>query len=196
MSEAKKIHERLGAVVGAVQATVAGPATTSVSYVMWFDSRKAWGAFGDSLPNDADWQKFARDVLGATEPSARLISSVTASDVPGFEQPVARPAPGEVLNRAQWQITRGRFGDVARDLAEWQKMAAAAGVPVRFLLNPDAGPETGLLTTVFRCPNFEAYGALGDTLFADPQFQAFWSHILDSGAATLLNQSVGQFLAI
>lgn len=197
MSEAKKIHERLGAAVSAAQALAAGTATNTISYVLWFESRKAWGTFADTLPADGQWQQFVKEVLSAPSPSARLISNVTAADVPGFEQPVPRPAPGEVLNRTQWQVTRGRFGDVARDLAEWQKMAAAAGVTaVRFLIGQDAGIDTGLLTSAFRCPSFEAYGALGDKLFGDPQFQAFWTHILDSGAATLVSQTVSQFLPI
>lgn len=197
MTDAKKIHERLGAAVSASQAIAAGAAATTISYAMWFDSRKAWGAFSDALARDADWQKFVQQVLAAPNPTARLLSNITAADVAGFEQPVPRPAAGEVLNRSMWRPSPGRFGDILRDLAEWQKIAAGAGVTgLRFLLSQDAGTDTGLLMTAFRCPNFETYGALGDKLFADPQFQAFYMHLMDSGASTLVSQSVSQFLPI
>lgn len=197
MAEAKKIHERLGAVVTASQANLAGPASGIIGYVMGFESRSAWGKCVDALATDAAWQKFVVEVLQSADPPAALLSNSTLSDVPGFEQPIVRPAAGEVGVRQQWRITPGRFADVIRDLAEWQRIAKGQGVTgVRFLTAQDAGPDTGLLSTAFRCANFAAYGALTDKLGANAEFQAFYAHVLDAGAATPLGTTVSQYLPI
>ena len=37
---------------------------------------------------------------------------------------------------------------------------------------------------------------LGDKPFSDPEFQAYYMHLMDSGASTLISQSVSQFLPI
>ena len=77
LSEGKKIHERLGARVRALQAG-AGPRPGTITYILEFDDMVKYGEFAVKLETDQEWQ-----ALGAKigEAPAELVEQGLASDV-------------------------------------------------------------------------------------------------------------------
>ncbi len=76
-SEAKKIHERLGARVRVLRAG-AGPRPGTITYILEFDDMVKYGEFAVKLETDQEWQ-----ALGAKigEAPAELVEQGLASDL-------------------------------------------------------------------------------------------------------------------
>ena len=81
VSQAKAIHERLGATVNIAQTVVGGEPMTLI-YMMTFDSGAAHGAFMDALSGDSDWQKFWDDAMA--NPTAELVSTGLYTAIEGL----------------------------------------------------------------------------------------------------------------
>lgn len=79
VSEAKKIHERVGAKVRVWTATIAGPNTGNVSYVIEHADMSAYAAFSDKLQADKDWQAFVVKAFNAN-PTSRVLGSTLATE--------------------------------------------------------------------------------------------------------------------
>jgi hypothetical protein len=79
VSEAKKMHERLGARVRVLQAG-AGPNPFTVTYVTEHTDGKAYGEFLDKLLADAEYQSFWAKAL--TDPTAEPLQSSLLSELP------------------------------------------------------------------------------------------------------------------
>jgi len=80
VAEAKKIQERLGGRVRVWQATMAGPNSGFISYVIEHDNLAAFATFSDKLAADADWLAFVAKTFGAN-PSARVVAGSLANEV-------------------------------------------------------------------------------------------------------------------
>ncbi len=80
VSEAKKIHERLGGRVRVRQATFAGENAGRVAYVIEHDDMMALASFGQKMQADSEWQAFVTKAFGPN-PSATLMSNAIATDV-------------------------------------------------------------------------------------------------------------------
>ncbi len=77
-SEAKKIHERLGARIRALQAG-AGPRPGTITYILEFDDMVKYGEFVEKLNVDQEWQAFGAK-LGADSP-VELVEQGLANDL-------------------------------------------------------------------------------------------------------------------
>ncbi len=198
MSRSRAIHERLGARVFAIQATVAGTNSLRVNYLQWFPDLGAFGQYSDALAADTEWQVFVRDVLNSANPMATLIANSVGVDVPGFDTalPERQPA-GTVLSTVQWQPQPGRMAEVVQRLAEWRGIASRHGLTTRFVQTSVGGPQTGILTTAIVFPNMTAYAKSSEALQADPAFQQLWQAALAAdAAATPLGQTLGRVMPI
>lgn len=80
VAEAKGHHERLGGRVRVWQATVAGPNTAIVSYVIEHKDMAAFAAFSDKVTTDAQWLAFAAKVFTAN-PTGTLVSGALATEI-------------------------------------------------------------------------------------------------------------------
>ncbi len=78
VSEAKKIHERLGARVRVLQAG-AGPRPLTVAYVTEFDDMVKYGEFAVKLETDQEWQAFW--AKAGADPAAEIVESGLANDL-------------------------------------------------------------------------------------------------------------------
>jgi hypothetical protein len=74
VSEARKIHERLGGRVRMWQTALGGEAN-SVVYVIEHESMSAYGAFTDKLMADNGWQSFLQRIMESEAPGAEHVSS-------------------------------------------------------------------------------------------------------------------------
>ena len=74
VSEARKVHERLGGRVRVWEAAIGGE-PGSLTYVIEHDSMTAYGTFTDKLLTDTGWQSFLQRILGGGDPGAELLSS-------------------------------------------------------------------------------------------------------------------------
>lgn len=79
VSEAKKVHERLGGKVRVWTASVAGPNTGNVSYVIEHANLAAYAAFTDKLLADTEWQAFVVKAF-STNPTSRVLGSTLATE--------------------------------------------------------------------------------------------------------------------
>ena len=79
VAEAKGHHERLGGRVRVWQATVAGPNTGLVSYVVEHKDMAAFAAFSDKMGTDAQWLAFVAKIFTAN-PTGTLVSSALATE--------------------------------------------------------------------------------------------------------------------
>ena len=80
VAEAKGHAERLGARVRVWQATMAGPNTGLVSYVIEHKDMAAFATFADKLAADSGWQAFVAKIFTAN-PTATAISAALANEV-------------------------------------------------------------------------------------------------------------------
>ncbi|MDP9238220.1 MAG: hypothetical protein M3P30_12635 [Chloroflexota bacterium] len=78
-AEAKKIHERLGGKVRIWNATLAGPDSGNVSYVIEHANIAAYASFSDKMGADAEWLKFVPKAFSAN-PAGRALSSVLITE--------------------------------------------------------------------------------------------------------------------
>ncbi len=74
LSEAKRIHERLGARIRVLQAG-AGPRPGTITTVLEFDDMVKYGEFTEKLNADQEWQAFVAKV-GANPPFEIVESSI------------------------------------------------------------------------------------------------------------------------
>jgi hypothetical protein len=88
VSEARKIHERLGSRVRTWQTALGGEAN-SVVYVIEHESMSAYGAFTDKLMADNGWQSFLQRIMESDEPGAEHVSRLSGA---GRGDP-GRPSP-------------------------------------------------------------------------------------------------------
>jgi hypothetical protein len=79
LSQAKKIHERLGGTVRILQLT-SGPNPFSINYAVEHADGAAFGTFIDKLGADAEWQEFWAKAL--VDPTADPIGSSVLTDMP------------------------------------------------------------------------------------------------------------------
>jgi hypothetical protein len=80
VSEARKIHERLGGRVRVWQPAIGGEAG-SVAYVIEHDDMTAYGAFTDKLLSDSEWQALTQRVQGDTNPGTEPLTSTLISEL-------------------------------------------------------------------------------------------------------------------
>lgn len=80
VDEAKKLQEKLGGHVRVWQATLAGPNSGLVSYVIEHENLAAFAAFSDKLSADAAWLAFVAKAFVAN-PAGTLISAVLANEM-------------------------------------------------------------------------------------------------------------------
>lgn len=77
--EAKRIHERLGGKVRVWNATIAGPDSGTVSYVIEYTDMAAYASFTEKLTADAEWQKFVPKAFSAN-PAGRALSAALITE--------------------------------------------------------------------------------------------------------------------
>ncbi len=77
-SEAKKIHERLGARIRTLQAG-AGPRPGTITYILEFDDMIKLGEFVEKLNVDQEWQAFGAKL--GSDPPVELVEQGLASDL-------------------------------------------------------------------------------------------------------------------
>lgn len=80
VGEAKKLQEKLGGHVRVWQATMAGPNSGLVSYVIEHENLAAFAAFSDKLASDAAWLAFVAKAFVAN-PAGTLLSAVLANEI-------------------------------------------------------------------------------------------------------------------
>jgi hypothetical protein len=79
VGEAKGIHEGLGGKVRVWNATIAGPDSGTVSYVIEHKDMAAYASFSDKMAADAKWLAFAAKAFNAN-PTSRVLSSVLITE--------------------------------------------------------------------------------------------------------------------
>ena len=150
MSEAKKIHERLGWRVRAWQTLAAGPVGPRISYVLESDNLAAFFGTMDKLRGDADWAGFMQRVLQSPTPSAKQVSSTVMTEIVGLESGPLTAAPGTMVASVfQSQVKPGRLADAVKNWNEGRQLATDMGAKVSVSIANYAGAGAGLASTVF-----------------------------------------------
>ncbi len=197
MSRAKAIHERLGATAQAVAVTYAGVNSGRISYRLWFPDMAAFAKYDDALGGDADWQKFAQEVLLAANPVATLVANSIGVDFPGETAPVPVVVPGSVLQLSTFQPQPGRLADIAANIAAWRAIVARHGLSSRTVQSTAAGPSAGIISVGITHASMTALVKANEALQADAAYQALIQRISGAGTPSVqIGQALGRFLPI
>ncbi len=81
VTQARKIHERLGGKVRVWQTAFGGQPNT-LGYVIEHADWTAFGTFGQKLESDSEWQQLGANFQA--DPSGKLVQSSVISEPPGL----------------------------------------------------------------------------------------------------------------
>jgi hypothetical protein len=189
-SEAKRIHQRMGAEVALVSWSSAGSLTGSLAYGMNFADLAAWARFSDSALQDAEWQAWVAQNLGSASPTGTMLSQTTATDLPGFDAP-AIPAPGSFMLVAMGHLAAGHTAAEVQSLVtEVAALATEHGAGSVRALRVGAGGENTLrFSTIFGFEDAQAYADWQMKYLSDPRGAAANERVFGPGSP-LANQSM------
>lgn len=182
-SEAKRIHQRMGAQVAMVSWSSAGSLTGTVAYGLNHADLGAWARFTDSGLQDAEWQAWIAKYMGSATPNATLLSQTTANDLPGSEAP-GIPAPGSFMLAAQGHLAAGHTaGEVQSLMGDVASLAKEHGADSVRSLRVGAGGEGTLrYSTLFSFANAQAYAEWQVKYLSDHRGAALNERVFGPGA--------------
>lgn len=173
LKEAQEIVTGLGTQVQ-IAALVRGGVPGQLTVMAENSDSEAYGAALDKQYADAGYQQF----LARAQSSAALtpIRSVDYVEIPGCERPYADIAGAGVV-MASLLIMRDGQQVVSLDrIQRWKKLVEKHGARARALQSIASDPA-GLIATVAYYENFTEWGKIGNSLTADPDWQAFGAEI-------------------
>ena len=171
MSHAKKIQERLGSKVRALQVQISGTGSNRIAYVLRHDNMTAFGKFSAASTEDAEWMMFQQTVLGSASPSATLAAHSLAIELGGFEGPF--PVTGKsVSTLTQIRLNPGGMEGVLAQITKVKKILEGLGASVSARSMQVAGPDTGLIAVAASYDDIKAYGKGTDALMSHPDYAA------------------------
>jgi hypothetical protein len=196
MAQAKRIHQRLGGKVRALQIQLGGTTAQRLVYSLHYENMSAYASMGAALAADSEWIMFQQTVLGSPSPSATLVSNALSREIAGFEGPFAatgksvgvltqiRVHPGGMEGvLSEIKVVKGVFG----------KLGAALSARQAFM----SGDTTGMIAVAVTYADLKAFGKGMDGLFANADYAGVLSRMGAKDApGTILSRTQAVELAI
>lgn len=169
MSQAKKIQERLGSKVRALQVQISGTGSNRIAYVLRHDNMTAFGKFSAASAEDPEWMMFQQTVLGVASPSATLAAHSLAVELPGFEGPF--PVTGKSVSvLTQIRANPGGMEGMVAQITTVKKIVEGLGASLSARSMQVAGDATGLIAVAVTYEDLRAYGKGTDALMSHPDY--------------------------
>lgn len=189
MAHAKRIHQRLGGTVRALQVQVGGTGSLRFVYALRHADMSAFADFTAATAGDAEWTMFQQTVLGSPSPSATLFSNIIARELPGLEGPFTVTGKSVSvltqlrMNPGGMEGTLQQIG-IVKGIVE--KLGASMSVRQAFI----AGDNTGGITVAITYADIQAFGKGTDELLADPAYAAVVAQTMAKDApATIVSRT-------
>lgn len=192
MSRSKKIQERLGSKVRALQVQIAGTGSNRIAYVIRHENMTAFGNFAAASAEDAEWMMFQQTVLGSASPSATLAVHSLAVELPGFEGPF--PVTGKsVTVLTQLRLNPGGMDGVLAQLTKVKTIFEGLGASVSARSTQIAGDATGTIALAATYDDLRAYGKGTDALMSNSDYAAI---IAQAGSKDAPGTIISRALAV
>jgi hypothetical protein len=180
LKEAAEIISGLGA-KAQVASLVRGGVPNSLSVILEYDDSEAYGAGLDALYADQGMQGYiARAVASEAMTPVR---AVDYAEIPGTEVANADIASAGVIMATLFQIRDGQQQISLERIQRSKALVEKHGAKCRALSSISSDPF-GVTATVNYYENFTAWGKIGASLSADPEWQAFGAEIRGEGASS------------
>ncbi len=171
MAHAKKIQQRLGSTVRALQVQIAGAGSNRIAYVLRHENMTAFGNFAATLAEDPEWMMFQQTVLGSASPSATLAVHSLAVELPGLEGPF--PVTGKSASvLTQIRMNPGGMEGVRAQITKVKQIAEGLGGSLSARVMQVAGEGTGIVAVAITYDDLRAYGKATDGMMASPEYAA------------------------
>jgi hypothetical protein len=177
--EAAKLLERHGAGdCRLMAADIAGEMVGTHVFTTEFESGDAWGAFNDSLANDAELEALMNRVEGEDSPVV-MVSMSTGNEIPlGRSGPAGR---GAIVETYISRIVPGRF-EAALELASevFDFVEARGATACRLIQLTNAGLLTDCMVASWELDSMQAVGRLGDAYGNEPDGQQIFATLVSA----------------
>jgi hypothetical protein len=196
ITQAKKIHQRLGGKVRVFLNSFGGPDTGTLVYRIEHADMATFAAFSDRMQADPEWQQLWSSVQGQSGPVATMTANSLLVEMPLPGGSGAVDAPSGAMAVVILQPAPGRQQQLQADIADAARIVESTGGRVRVWQAAWAGPRAGTFIITTSSADIGAFAASYQKLQASSEWQQFQARAAASGNLTLLSQSLVTELSV